>query len=147
MVLLLWLIHGANYFILVISFKKFPTIFFQRTKLQQSSGLVFVCLFSVLSASWPELSTDAEYFVAFQEGYVSSANSLDVQAQQYFIHIPVTLQAWSTIQFLMTIKKKSVLQGTQQIFYTCTTRIWLLKKKITDTTISLHFCLKISSYL
>lgn len=48
MVLLLWLIHGTNYFILVISFKKVPTIFFQRTKLQQSSGLVFVCfLFQV----------------------------------------------------------------------------------------------------
>lgn len=46
----------------------------------------FSCVFwffSILGASWPEISTDAEYFVALQEGYVSSANSLDVEAQQY----------------------------------------------------------------
>lgn len=74
-------------------FKKGPTVSFNRSKLQQSLGFgiflfwFFFCFivifFPILGASWPELSTDAEYFIVPQEGYVPSDNNLDVKAQQY----------------------------------------------------------------
>lgn len=59
-------------------------------------------VFSILSDSWPELSTDAEYCVALQEGCVSSVYNLDVKAQEH------TLQAQSTIQFLVIIRERLI---------------------------------------
>lgn len=64
-------------------FKESSHYLLSKDQVAAKFGFCLFGFFSILGASWPELGTDAEYFVALQEGYAFSANSLDVQAQQY----------------------------------------------------------------
>lgn len=105
--------------------------------------------FPILGASWPELSTDAEYFVVPQERYVPSDNNLDVQAQQG--------KYWYTLLSLSTglipnptphHDKVCSVGGLDEFLHMDHQDVTLKKKNtFTDVTISLHFRLKISSYL
>lgn len=123
MVLLPWLIHHTSYFILTISLKKVPTIFFQRTKLPQIWFYFLIgWFFSILSDSWPELSTDAEYCVALQEQCFFSLQPWCKGTRAHTtgsIHNPVPRdnKRKTDLQILALLKSQI-------------TRIWLLKKEI-----------------
>lgn len=141
MVLLLWLIYNANYFTLIISFKKARYLI---SKDQVTTKFCLFFFFPMLGARRPELITDAEHPVVLQGGYIFSSTALmyghsnmNVCTNTYyttgFIHYPASHGD----------KICSVGSISTEFLY-MNTKIWLLK--ITDT---LYYCirLKTSSYL